>query len=228
MMLRTFALLIIFASSAQAETVSNVLSGNTVQLDDKRIVRLYGITTKPDEGMAIRFLQEWTKGKNLKIELAPDSADRHNNIVARLVGVGGESAQEALIKAGLARVFTMPGNATIAYDLFPLEIEARKAKRGLWASEYKIIDAKDAASAKDVYAIVEGAVVSVATVKGASYVNFGEDWKTDFTLTMEPKLAKELSIEDWEGKTVRARGWIYEHNGPVIAVTHPQQIELNP
>ena len=29
-----------------------------------------------------------------------------------------------------------------------------------------------------------------------------------------------------EGKRIRVRGWLRSYNGPVIDVTHPEQIEL--
>jgi len=228
MILRAFLLLVAFMASARAETVSDVLSGNTVQLSDGRIVRLYGITTKPDESAAVRFLQEWVRDKDLKLQSAPQSPDRNNNIVAQLLDDKGASAQKALIDAGLARVFTLPGNADIAPELLTAEAASRKAKRGLWHDEYKILDADTVKDAMNSFAIVDAIVVNVATAKGVMYVNFGADWKTDFTLSLAPVLAKQMNVDDWVGKEIRVRGWVYEKNGPMIAVTHAEQVELNP
>jgi micrococcal nuclease len=28
------------------------------------------------------------------------------------------------------------------------------------------------------------------------------------------------------GKTIRVRGWVRNYNGPLIEITHPQQIEV--
>ena len=71
----------------------------------------------------------------------------------------------------------------------------------------------------------------VATVRNRSYVNFGDDWKTDFTLTMTSRVRRlfdrqGVDLEGLEGRLVRARGWIKSYNGPMIEISHPEQIEI--
>ena len=81
------------------------------------------------------------------------------------------------------------------------------------------------------FEIVQGTVKDVAD-KGANfYINFGEDWRTDFTLTIEGKarrLFREMAFDPLllKGKTIRVRGWLKSFNGPMIAITHPEQIEI--
>ena len=63
------------------------------------------------------------------------------------------------------------------------------------------------------------------------YLNFGNDWKTDFTVTLGPmarRLFKKAGIEplSLEGKRIRARGWLKKRNGPMIEASHPEQIEV--
>jgi micrococcal nuclease len=70
----------------------------------------------------------------------------------------------------------------------------------------------------------------VADVQGRFFLNFGSDYKKDFTGAISPKDARSfasagLDIKSLEGKKVRLRGWIYERNGPAMDLTHPEQVE---
>ena len=74
-------------------------------------------------------------------------------------------------------------------------------------------------------------MLEVARVKGRAYLNFGTDWKTDFTLVLDEDAlrlfdAEGIAPENFEGRTVRARGWLESFNGPMIEITHPEQIEV--
>jgi hypothetical protein len=81
------------------------------------------------------------------------------------------------------------------------------------------------------FQIVEGRVEDVAESRGRIYLNFGEDWRTDFTATVAPSDRDSFSgsgiqLPDLEGRAIRVRGWLERRNGPMIDVTHPEQIEL--
>ena len=78
---------------------------------------------------------------------------------------------------------------------------------------------------------IEGRVLDAAVVRGRVYLNYGADWRSDFTVTLAPKVrrafeAEGLDPEAYEGRTLRVRGWLKSFNGPMIEVTHPEQIEL--
>ncbi|MGK2923226.1 MAG: plastocyanin/azurin family copper-binding protein [Methyloceanibacter sp.] len=56
-------------------------------------------------------------------------------------------------------------------------------------------------------------------------------WRSDFTITIERKAlamleAAGLDLGALPGKLVRVRGFIEWWNGPMIAATHPEQIEV--
>jgi hypothetical protein len=68
---------------------------------------------------------------------------------------------------------------------------------------------------------------------GRIYLNFADDWRSDFTISIERKdipAFTEAGIDPKQlaGKQVRVRGWIEWRNGPMIAATHPEQLELLP
>lgn len=63
------------------------------------------------------------------------------------------------------------------------------------------------------------------------YLNFGRYWKEDFTVVIERRalrLFAESGLDPLrlEGALLRVRGWMDDHDGPRIEVTHPEQIEV--
>ena len=82
------------------------------------------------------------------------------------------------------------------------------------------------------YQLVEGTVGSGGG-RGRLYLNFAEDWRRDFTVSVERKHMRAfadagIDLKDFAGKRVRARGWLGWWNGPMIEATHPEQLEVLP
>jgi len=120
-------------------------------------------------------------------------------------------------------------------ELLGIEAEARAARRGLWRSwAYRIQDAQDVkrlGRLTHTYQLVEGTVHAVGEGRKLIYVNFAEDWRSDFTITIVRKdlaafEAAGLDLARLAGRKVRVRGWVEWWNGPMIAATHPAQIEV--
>jgi hypothetical protein len=68
---------------------------------------------------------------------------------------------------------------------------------------------------------------------GRIYLNFGDDWRSDFTISIDRKdvpafPAAGIDVKALAGKRVWVRGWIEWRSGPMIAATHPEQLELLP
>ena len=83
------------------------------------------------------------------------------------------------------------------------------------------------------YQLVEGVVAQVGETTGRIYLNFDKDWHRDFTVLIERKdndtlKAAGIDAKALAGKRLRVRGWIEWRNGPMIHVTHLEQIELLP
>ena len=139
-----------------------------------------------------------------------------------------------MISAGMARVYTWSDNRACAAELIAREGAARMAKRGIWAlPHYRIRSVNELDDEIDTFQIVEGEVVSADESRGRAFLNFGRDYKTDFTVTIAPedmKLFRAISLNPstLAGKKIRVRGWIALLNGPEIGVTHPEQIEILP
>lgn len=74
-------------------------------------------------------------------------------------------------------------------------------------------------------------MVAVGEGRKWIYLNFAEDWRADFTISIARKTAKAfeaagLDLHALAGKRVRVRGWVERRNGPMIEATYPEQIEL--
>jgi hypothetical protein len=111
----------------------------------------------------------------------------------------------------------------------------RDARRGLWHSwAYRVEDAEDAKRLGRLthsYQLVEGTMVTVGEGQKWIYLNFAEDWRADFTISVDRKKADAfeaagLDLHALAGKNLRVRGWVEWRNGPMIEATYPEQIEL--
>lgn len=222
-------------------TVVKVIDGNTVVLETGAELRLAGIEVpKTLSGEAALPLAEEARatldrlagGKRVAVHYDSTRPDRYGRMIAHLYTADGTWAQGLLLMSGLARVWTLPDQRARAAEMLSLEREARAKRRGIWSdAHYRILTADGAARYADSFQLVEGTVLSISAVRGKTYLNFGPDWHTDFTIaidTADLRRFREAGIEprSYEGRRLRVRGWIKSMNGPMIQATHPEQIEV--
>jgi len=137
-----------------------------------------------------------------------------------------------MVRLGLARVYSWRGDHADIDALYRLEVEARDAQRGIWAHEFYEVrrpDPDPLAQYVDTVQIVEGIITSTADVRGRVYLNFGADYKTDFTIAIARKNRRAFEALDpvsLAGARVRVRGWVELINGPMIWVDHPERLEI--
>jgi micrococcal nuclease len=224
--------------------VVEVVDGGTVRLADGREVRLVGIQapklplgrpnfpTWPMAAEAKAALDALILKRDVALGFGGRDHDRYGRLLAHLFREpDGLWVQGEMLSRGLARVYTFADNRALAHDLFAHENEARQARRGIWALDYyAILTPENAGRALDQYALIEGRVVRAAEAHGSAYLNFGSDWKTDFTAVIRSAglrvFAKEgIDVAAYQGRRIRVRGWVESWNGPMIEITHPEQIE---
>ena len=181
-------------------------------------------------------LQALLRGHTVSLRVTVHDHDRNGRILAHAIRDDGLWLETEILREGWARVYTFPDNREFATDLLKAESEARAAKRGIWSNPYYAIRSTEpTALLKDLntYQLVEGKVVGAATVRGRDYLNFGADYKTDFSVAIDKRAMAlfgppRLDPLALKGKIVRVRGFIREYNGPIIDVDHPEQIEVLP
>ncbi len=185
------------------------------------------------------FLRQALKGAG--VAAVPGfKTDRHGRKLAQLFtspasGAGPAWLQAAMVAAGHARVWPTAGHSACAKDLLALEAEARAKKAGAWAlPAYEVLEAwatRKLRARENSFQIVEGEVMAVAETKRFTYVNFGKDWRTDFTANISARAARRFkkngfSLSGLKGKRVRVRGWVRYANGPMVRVSAPEQFEI--
>ncbi|MCP5082703.1 MAG: thermonuclease family protein [Alphaproteobacteria bacterium] len=188
---------------------------------------------------ALTYLRKVVAGRSLLAHPA-FKADRHGRKWAQLFVTSGDAderrwLQAALVEAGYARVSPATRGSSCANILLKLEARARTEKTGLWDQErFTVLEAwatRKLRRRENSFQLVRGKVTGVAETKRVTYVNFGKDWRTDFTVNISTRTAKRLKKvgfqpADLKGKMVRVRGWVTYANGPMIRVRAAEQIEI--
>ncbi len=238
------------ATITATQAVSRVIDGETIVLESGEHVRLIGALAPrafdsgdvalpwPIAAAAKAHLEQLVGGRVVQIARVAAAPDRYGRTLAHVFMSQDQATlwvQGEMLDAGLARAYGLPGAFTCGSELLAHERAAREANRGLWAlATYAGKSAADAAklmAARSRFEIVSGKVAAVARTKSAVYLNFGADYKSDFTvriaksvLSAFPEFARTL--DEMKDKTVSVRGWIERRNGPMIDLTDPSQLDV--
>jgi micrococcal nuclease len=221
-------------------TVARVLSGNLLELDDGRVVRLAGIRlpagtdgrAAQDLARAEAALAGLVERRAVRLEPADPPSDRHGRLVAQLWRDDGLWLQGALIEEGLVQVQARPGETALAAELAAREQAARSSRTGIWAhGRFGPRPAHQVDTLVGSFQIVRGRVVRVAPTEHYIYLNFGRDWRADFTLRVARGSVRSfrpagIDLEQLAGQEVEVRGYVLEAGGPLIELSDPEQIRL--
>lgn len=228
--------------------VTGIVDGDTVtiapEVDGAREIRLVGIQA-PKIPLGRKNFKTWPYGETARDALTSlldgrlvdlffggSRMDRHGRLLAHLRRDDGLWVQGEMLAQGLARVYSFPDNRAVVDQMLAAEQAARDLDLGIWRHPfYDIRTPSDAADFIGRFELVQGVVYDVADRGKRIYVNFADDWRTDFTLTIKGKARRIFRDAEFDplalkGRLVRTRGWLKTLNGPMINLTHPEQIEL--
>lgn len=221
--------------------IVRVERGGVLVLKDGRAVHLEGILLpnaaldRAPPALADRAFDELitlAKGKSLVLHAVWPKEDRYDRVRSQVFSETGTWLQIELLRQGLARVDLAPDRGECNAELYAAEAEARAQHLGLWAlPAYAIRSAENVGADAGTFQLVFGKVLDVAVKDGRAFLNFGPDWKTDFTVTISPddmKTFRRMGVNplEYQGRLVRVRGIVEQLNGPEIEVGNPKQIEL--
>lgn len=237
-----------WAAPVPAEgTIAYVIDGDTVALTTGQHIRFLGINApevrhgdKPGDPYgqaATRVCRSLLpKGQHIKLTYNGPTHDRYGRLLAEIYLPDGTWVNGRLVSLGAAHVYTFPDHTQFITDLEKRENAARAKRLGIWAlPRWQVRNAAKPIDPKwvDTFQLVDGKVLSTGAARdGTVYLNFGTDWRHDFTVEIRPRdLANftQASINPktaYTGKTVRVRGWLKPVNGMLITATHPAQIEI--
>jgi len=223
--------------------VVEVIDGDTVKLENGKILRYIGIDTpemrKKIEGRWIynpapfaeeakKYNKKLVEGKYIRVEFDVKKIDEYGRLLG-YVFVDNTFVNAKLLEEGLAVLYTRPPNVKYV-DLFvKLQKKARQEEKGLWRN-CKMIDASSAYKFIGQIHTVRGKVLSTHRSQNCIFLNFGKDWKKDFTVVIFKEswdYFKRKGIDPvvfYKNKMVEVTGRIREYNGPEIIANLPEEI----
>lgn len=220
--------------------VSKVYDGDTLALSDGREIRYIGIDAPETGGNrpaefggneAAELNERLVARKRIRLEFDVEATDRYGRTLAYVYD-GDTMINRELVLAGVALAVPYPPNLKHERELTAAMDEARRAGRGLWADPGRwMVPSGDAAAYIGQSKTVVGRVLSMGAVGSGLFINFGPDYKTDFTAFIPARYlvlyfggpaADPTAL--YRGRVVEVTGTVYEKNGPSITVTHPDQI----
>ena len=220
-----------------------------VILDDGRHLKFADIffpRTSTNEQIpkeTIQFLKNHLNNKKITF-LASEKPDRYRRIPAQIIvnHMDGSQkwSQSHILKSGKA--LFMPEPQKRARKDF---CDSDGLKRSLQQHEKQNTSHKNTHPFAPVYtsdnkvlwqlegnfAIIEGVVLKTHSSKNNIFLNFGVEWKSDFTAVVsadskEPLQKHFESVSNLMGKRLKLRGFIDIYNGPSMRIDHPLQIEI--
>lgn len=245
--------------AGETGTVARVIDGDSLVLESGLRVAMAGIQapkpsrydnrvgkTNPPWPLADQArdtLQALVQGQKIQLFYGGKERDRYDRAVAQVFVLDknaetGIWLQHAMVKAGMVRVYSWQGHEQDNTALLSAEQDARKNAVGIWDTaktggfyDIRKPNPDPLAQYVDSVQIVEGIIVKTADVRGTIYLNFGADYRTDFTIAISKKSRRAFKHADYDpltltGAHVRVRGYLELYGGPIIWLNNPNRLEV--
>lgn len=218
---------------------AKAVDGATFLTTDGKEIRLAGVLAPGPEGKALSSTGPEAARQALAAVLrtgalawaADGPPDRYGRIVAE-VFADGTWVQAKLLEAGMLRMLPDGESAPCAKQLLTAEDTGRTTRSGHWGNGgFSVRTPEQLRDRIGSFQIVEGTVTTATVYKGRAYINFGADYRSDFTVTVAPEDMKRFrtarfDVKNFAGKRVRVRGWAELYNGPEMEIAMPTAIEI--
>ena len=232
-------LLLVNASAGEVETshtvvnIKRVVDGDTVELVGGDKVRLLGIDTpergEPFAGKATNRLKELVGSGVVQIASC-EERDRYGRLLS-VVYSEGVNVNLALVEEGMALPLLIPPcGIPVARDVLESAAAAAAKGNGLYdGSTLPVVSHLDADEYTGQRAMVFGKITGLHKGPRAWHLNFGEDYRTDFTAVLFANGRSrfdefKVRPEDLVGSEVLVIGKVKSYNGPEIIVNGPEQV----
>ncbi len=212
--------------------VKKVLDGDTIIVQGGDRIRFLGIDAPENgekfaEGARIRVLELVGEPVDLVLCEEKDVYERYLAVLLR----GGVNVNLTLLEEGLALPMLIPPcGKMVAGEVLQASATALISRRGIFSeASFDPVDHDRAGEKVGSRAVVRGRILRLHKVRTAWHLNFGEDFKTDFTAVLFPEGRRRyrdlgLDPEDLVGREVLVLGKVKEYNGPEIIIKGPEQI----
>lgn len=232
------------ALPGETATIRSVSADHVITLTSGKRVTFANI--KLTSALEADFLHQWLTGRRVTLYPTGRLKDRHNRLIRQIILHPAPPQdtpplwlQKSLVAKGLARVYALPNTHICAPTLLAEENLARIEQRGQWASggQFRIFKAGNLAALNRLpqgsFQMVRGKLKAVGGSSRTTYLNFSDNWKTDFTALIHSRLLRRKSsrwpdLKSLVGKSVIIRGWLDHWNGPMIRLTTPEMLSIDP
>ena len=133
------------ALERQPAIVSEVLTGDSVQLAGGKTLKYIGIQSPPLQSLvplvrdygknAFEFNKNLVSGKKIWVEWDSQIRDNKNNLLGYVFLEDGTFVNQQIAKSGNGKVALLPPNTRYSSTLRRAELDARRDRRGLWKEE---------------------------------------------------------------------------------------------
>jgi len=222
--------------------VIEVLKSDTLRIGkDKKIYKIDNIRIPLQMNMAARdFLEENLKGQTVGIYISGKDVEARKNelghVLAHLLTQNGKWVQAEMVSRGLAYVASTPDSRDLVRTLYKYEELGRAQELGLWQySKYIIKDSRNIRQYLNTFNVYEGTITSAQQDDNFAFLNFEDQKPKNVTAIIKledqfrfiyPNDLGWFKAFKLEKQRVRIRGWFEENDGPMLVITHPEQIEF--
>ncbi len=184
----------------------------------------------PYANEARAILEKLTAGKVVHFYCEGETTTMSGDRIAHVQLPNGNWLQHDLLMAGAVFVFPRAGHNTGLPSLYEAELSARSTKNGLWNGMDILASAQDYIPS-GWFKIVAGSVQSAKKVGKRVFLNFGGNWREDFTVEIPSPTLRQfdktgLNPLAMENRQIEVRGWVTWKGGPHILLETPGQIRL--
>jgi len=217
-------------------TLETVHDGDSIRLTDGRNVRLVGINTPelgrdgaPDEPLArsarAALIDLLADDRSVGLEIAPEGTDRYDRVLAHVYTADGRSIAAELLQRGLGWHIAVPPNLGHLDCYRRAERAAREADRGVHNEQALApVAAEDLGGDAGGFGLVTGTIERVGTSRRAYWLDL--DGLTLRLARAHLSYFEQTDPRRWHGRSLRARGWIYEVDGQArMNLRHPVAVE---
>lgn len=224
------------SSAFEGPVKAAAIDGDTIALPDGSHVRLVGINAPelgkdgaPDEPYAREAqstLAQAIAHQDVKLELGEQKFDHYGRRLAHVLLRDGRDVATTLLAQGLAFAIAIPPNIARFSEYARIEAKARAAKLGIWSHSYYRPVNPNQMESRTGFRLVTGRVQHVNSTRYGYYL-----WLSDGFVLHVPRADVRYFphglLEQFEGHTIEARGWVTSHNGRLrIKIQHPGMLRM--
>ncbi|UTW55395.1 thermonuclease family protein [Kordiimonas sp. SCSIO 12610] len=196
-------------------------------------------TSWPHATVSREYLNELLQGQNLKLYCDKRARDHRSVVRAHVLREDKVWVQYEMVKSGHAILYPHPSSAFIDTPEYQAiqktERVARENRLGLWKLDaYQTINAENIkllSNRTGQFLFVRGSVSSAAKVRKTIYLNFGDNWRRDFTVEIDEKTLKlfektNINPLTLENTIIEVRGWVDYKGGPRLELLSPAHLTI--